>query len=1121
MADVKAISLQGINHHLDKINVQDGMCEDLVNLRYKDGSWRTSGDGMEIVGFDASGYSQMFIHTNVYRHLLGVDKTTKMLCWIANLSPKTNRTESEEETEHESFDFQSIEPQELCKVEGEVFINQTGHLITVIDHKDEGEDLFDYFLFKTMDNNYKAVNTDQNGKISDRELFPFGKIHFNLYSPSMLDGEDALDVAERGKHVFRHEIENGVKYSDALKIAYSKAVDSNVFTRPFLALAAVKLYDGSYICASNPVLLFPRQRALMSWYDNSQSKVVDDFEFVYKDIHSSGGSTLKPNTIKGADGKTRYVDYTRVYKNGSQFAVSHINQSYSEDWMPSVFSYFQEGGRHENYIVQGSDIVLSISELNEIIKDDSEIIQSICVFVTPEVDIYDFEKLEEDRNEAVGGTYASQFMDKAMRPIADVRDELMNNNFYLLREFKYSELGSKSILVSLKDYKYEGLLKNLIHNDTLPSSAFARMSYVPKSQFNYNGRLHIANYTSTQFHGYPMEQHTQNNHSVVLDATASISKDVSGVRFADNETYVTIPRGVINLCSEESKIGIPIAVVEYKIKVDNAYQKVCRVINGTGVSASLEGIDALLTFPDSRAESANVYIVTSGSVNYVFRSFNLKPHNYLNIAYYVSDDLKPIGSNISSWFGGSVSMEEWLEGCKEKKNTERFPNGLKVSVTNNPFVFEAKQTYQVGSSEVVAMCANAISVGTGQTGQAPLYVFCKDGIYAMFVDANGEMAYTNSRIIARDVCNNPKSVTPIDSGVVFTTDRGLMNIAGNEVEEIGQPLEGDYVSIDADKITKNAWEMQKIAGLPDDAKTKADFLHYLKGAIVCYNHNERELMISNPKYNYTYVLEDEGIWSRRDYAADEYVNNYPTAYRVKNGKFYQVDNESDADNSIFLLSREIKLDSIGFKQIDRFVARGYFETIGEKKIQDKIISSDNTIFREKLGKGTFHIRGKIKFGTGVSKVKVYVKTEGDAPRGITVPDLTPEPSAFQTIDSEGDFDIKITKLQADIQNYTVISLVPDIVPNGESGVVEQTKIYDCYFGDTYAGMYIYGSYDGRRWALLGHQEKTGKFTDLGCVVSHPDCKFFRVCVAGQLTKDSRFDYFEVSAKQSKLSTKIR
>ena len=41
---------------------------------------------------------------------------------------------------------------------------------------------------------------------------------------------------------------------------FNKAKEANSFTSPFLAVVAVKLYDSSYLYATNPILLNPRER---------------------------------------------------------------------------------------------------------------------------------------------------------------------------------------------------------------------------------------------------------------------------------------------------------------------------------------------------------------------------------------------------------------------------------------------------------------------------------------------------------------------------------------------------------------------------------------------------------------------------------------------------------------------------------------------------------------------------------------------------------------------------------------------------------------------------------------------------------------------------------------------
>ena len=465
------------------------------------------------------------------------------------------------------------------------------------------------------------------------------------------------------------------------------------------------------------------------------------------------------------------------------------------------------------------------------------------------------------------------------------------------------------------------------------------------------------------------------------------------------------------------------------------------------------------------------------------------------------------------------------------QNTEEyFPNGLKVSKTDNPMFFPVENAYQVGSAEILALMSNTIAVGTGQTGAAPLYVFCKDGVYALFVDASGQMTYSNSRVLARDVCNNPRSVTPIDAGVVFTTDRGLMMIAGEQVEEIGQPAEGDVLhytnvnaqghplSVEGSKIATDA--LTKIAGLPSSLCDTTDFLTYLqdkgtlgKAAIVNYNHNMRELIISNPNYAYSYVLDREGNWSRRDYTAAEYVNNYPTSYRVTSGgQFYKVDDEGDAntslehrkeaDNQIFYLSNVIKLDSIGFKQAYRFVVRGYFEA------QDDWTEPGRDEWQE-LGQETlvgtnFYDENTL---TGISSDIYDALAVGDSVR-ITFAST----SQYQEVSVIG----KRTGPDG-VRFSTALDARHALGSYIISKLIHIPPVEHKY----YIGIVVEGSYDGIKFSPLGFNRKAGKFTNIGCHVSHTDVRFYRVILCGQVTGKTRIDYMELSANGSVLNTKIR
>jgi hypothetical protein len=256
-----------------------------------------------------------------------------------------------------------------------------------------------------------------------------------------------------------------------------------------------------------------------------------------------------------------------------------------------------------------------------------------------------------------------------------------------------------------------------------------------------------------------------------------------------------------------------------------------------------------------------------------------------------------------------------------------------------------------------------------------------------------------------------------------------MEIAGSEVAEIGQIAEGDVFDlvnrtyIDNSGIERedkgktlmfNAFKISRVGGLPESLIDNVDFLTYIKGSIINYNHNDRELMVSNPnpEYGYTYIMDRNGNWSRRDIIGTQYVNNYPTSYRVEDTAWYKIDSDGtppwkpySEHNSFYVLSQAIKLDSIGFKQISRVIVRGYFKVDPD---DDKLL-----------------------------------------------------------------------------------------------------------------GLYVYGSYDGRRWGILGAQEKQGEFTDIGCNTARIDVKFIRFCIAGSLHYDSRIDFVEVELNNSVLNNKPR
>ena len=1277
---VKAIELQGIVRNQTKIGIQDGQCEDIMNLRFKDGSWRAAGKG-KLVHSNGTSYEQMYVHTNVYHHLLGVNNGT--LYWFANI-------------DKDCVTFKALDtPMAITNVTGTVSIVQTGHLLTIIDEADE----FEYVLFKTADDKYITVNAINFDKQGSRELFPFGQIHFNWSDGESIEqnmkGESGWNAwAETGASSYWWDLNDVRPYLGDDKITklggtiencqnkmiemYGKATDKNLFTDPFLVCAAIKLYDGSYIYASNPVLIFPHQKSytskrfthkeptnaetstinwdtdeLTAWLYNGDLSAIGYDEIDCDGVFSPCGGMYYQARFKNSnaiwaqwltdvpidltskkvgwtdftDDKTTYYharlggrDVSTVFSNGIYNLLSLTKTSNSTPiWQQQSKSYWA-------FKVQGCNLCVSVNK--NFLADNSDIFTSLCIFVTPQSSIYYRTTNKDDQGEhrLTVDNHRSEYDDGVVhhlsanlsyspkrRTIDEIKYDLLNSKFYLLKEYDAQQLDVliNNPIVDLSSVADKGLLSNITEQTQLEIEGFFRDSYNAKVHYMYNGRLHIANYKKSLFHGYPIDTLQLNNHSLKYKKGEWFNNTLPNL-ISDYDDVIQYKRNKVSIGTsiygDSTELYNSLhnnhwflgATIQATLVTVDGESKVVKYIDATHIPLSpskgdfqryIEELDPIIFYPDYRATSIDIRIITviyQGDYHHIVEwhcTLPLTPHPYLNIAYYATKNLSPItmslpnihyngedinyNGNLYKWmcYPSLASsdmitiMNEIFSIPQDIRSTEYYPNGLKVSKTNNPLYFPVENTYQVGSAEIIALMSNAVAIGTGQTGAAPLYVFCKDGVYALLVDEKGEMAYTNSRIIARDVCNNAKSVTPIDTGVVFTTDRGLMSIAGNEVQEIGQIAEGDVFDYSANsttdkakKIMHNAFTMKKLADLPKALLDNVDFLTFLKGSIINYNHNERELMVSNNEkdangnriYNYSFIMDRHGNWSRRDIAADEYVNNYPTSYRVQDNNFYKVDEEDSgrdtSDNSIYAMSQVVKLDSIGFKELHRVVARGYFETIEGKKVitsgnfygQDtanafimvqRLYSKKDKInffgreIKDIVGR-KFELRIKNNYGSASGSVRfgLAIKTGDD--ETVYGKDILTEACRYGEENTK-QFDFGVKGVISPYYNATSIYLY---AYSGDDNTPVGSVSFDYSFSevaDPYLGLYLFGSYDGRKWALLGHREKQGKFTDIGSVVERTDCRFFRFVLAGQISKDSRLDYFEVSAGASKLNTKIR
>ncbi|MBQ8257868.1 MAG: hypothetical protein IJY98_08150 [Bacteroidaceae bacterium] len=219
---------------------------------------------------------------------------------------------------------------------------------------------------------------------------------------------------------------------------------------------------------------------------------------------------------------------------------------------------------------------------------------------------------------------------------------------------------------------------------------------------------------------------------------------------------------------------------------------------------------------------------------------------------------------------------EDIEDIEEENACDVRANVMKVSAVDNPFYFPAKNTYSPSREAIVAMCSNTVALSQGQFGQHPLYLFCRDGVWAMQSDASGGVTYATAHPVAREICVNAASVRSASSGIVFLGKKGLMLLQGNTLKCLSAVIDADSHFMQ-NVVVRDL--LYRIAMIADNhySLSRRSFNEYINGEIaVEYIHAENEIWVSNNAYEYSYVYSlDNGTWTKISRSFICFVNAYP------------------------------------------------------------------------------------------------------------------------------------------------------------------------------------------------------------------------------------------------------
>ena len=372
-------------------------------------------------------------------------------------------------------------------------------------------------------------------------------------------------------------------------------------------------------------------------------------------------------------------------------------------------------------------------------------------------------------------------------------------------------------------------------------------------------------------------------------------------------------------------------------------------------------LNPIFVVPFQDAKSVKLYIKHKGKLidEIGFRNINLHQSETFGMSYYIFNAENGIFSfmqkyelsnnggvltrrqgdtftSTSSKFYDEASQKCDSDGAK----IEQLASLIKVSEAENPLVFPAKNSVQVGSSVISALSANTRPISEGQFGEAPLYAFTDEGVWVLMLGEEG--TYVARQPANREICSNPNGILQIDDAVLYPTNRGIMMQQGRNSICITEQLDGCPFNFMEMKYAKQIIATNQ-TGSGEISYIR--FKDYLKSADMIYDYYNNRIIVFNPNQAYAYVYSLKSkMWGTMKNVFSKRVNIYPESYATnKEGKILNVYVEEPYSNTpYFLCSRPLTIsDKEVYKTIFTCIARGYFRKGTNGKCAIVLYGSNN------------------------------------------------------------------------------------------------------------------------------------------------------------------------------------
>lgn len=679
-------------------------------------------------------------------------------------------------------------------------------------------------------------------------------------------------------HTYKRE--DLTAYTTTMLAPVSKLINEHVtgkgkFCFPFFVRYALRLYDGTLVHHSAPILMMPSTyHAVMPFLRQSSYKgdkltdcKVDVFtvraaltflmeDNITKAFKEKWGDIVKsvdifvsaPLYTYDAGGIVDTIKFTKI--GGSDYAkgdyVGRLSANALMWGRPSSVSH-----------IQGEDYTKYHSAFKMV-----DLFNAYCwpAFISPgkygDVDTIELPAVTDE----------------------DMRKKMTDcSSFYLLKSISLNELinaseQSEAVTIKVKD----DYLQSLVNREVMTDDYLTHEKIAAERSYVYNSRLNLAGVTRQLYDGYPIRQ-------AFCRYDGRVPVNYSG-------TVITF--GDLPISSVAKPTAFTISVEEGGREIKLYKEGICNIYNSI-----YNRVPTLLFCPYTSANNAIWWSTTDGNLKPLM-ALEMKMHDFLNLSY---------ASLYSDPFNlPSTSDLPQDTGNEDKK--VKASSSIYTSAVNNPFYFPSIGVNDVGIGEVVGIASAVAAMSQGQFGQFPLYAFTSNGVWALSVGNDG--SYQTATPVTRDVCSNPNAIISLDRSVLFPTKRGIMMISGSQSTCITEVLHDDPASLLSHDVVK---KISRAEGVEPSEIPDSGFLSYLDNAGMVYDYTRQRVIVFNHDKMYAYVLSlTSKMWStiRSEYKYS--VNSYPDGLAITQegieAQLVNVCEDGEAQGGV-IVTRPMKLNN--------------------------------------------------------------------------------------------------------------------------------------------------------------------------------------------------------------------